>query len=214
MRTSSPVALLLAGCATNGLAGPDAIPVEPGSVRLELVRYAGRMTAHAWVDDRQHGTVMRMRLDRETFTLPVDYDLGRKRLAELGPGTDPAALVAEIDADYERAVVGAFERFWKTGPFTTPGTIDRVAVLDDRLRSEGVHVLHIGIEPDTVSWSVTFRVVRERSAGGAPELLATLDLDSMMVPPIDARRYPLPSVRFVRGTPDRAIARNRPKEPA
>ncbi len=183
--------LLLAACAT---AVPGRIRADEGSLRLELVRYAGRMNVEAWVDDPSE-TVLRMRLDRETFALPLTYDLGSRRASE-HPDLDREALAQAIDADYERTVLIEFEKFWKTGPFTTPEAIDRIHVLDDRVATPGTHLLQIEVEPDTVSWSVSFRVVRIRD-GGEPETLTTLDLDSMMVP-IGGRRYSLPPVRITR----------------
>jgi len=186
--------LLLAAC-VSAPAGPSPIRAGTGSLQLELVRYAGRMTVWAWVDDPAE-PVLRMRLDRETFALPLEYDLGARRAAE-DPTVGAAELARAIDADYARAVEMAFERFWKTGPFTTPAAIDRIHSLDDRLESRGSHTLQIEVEPDTVSWSVTFRLVRRRE-GAEPETLTTFDLDSMMVPPTGGRRYPLPPVRIVR----------------
>jgi hypothetical protein len=192
MRGAIFAALTLAiGCAT---AAPSHIQAGEGSLQLELVRYAGRMNVRAWVDDPAE-PVLQMRLDRETFALPLQYDLGSRRATE-HPELGGEELARAIDADYERTVTIEFERFWKTGPFTTPETIDRVHLLDDRVATPGTHTLQIEVEPDTVSWSVTFRVVRIRK-GHEPETLTTLDLDSMMVA-LGDRRYPLPPVRIVR----------------
>jgi hypothetical protein len=192
MRGAILAALTLAiGCATAATAH---IRAGDGSLRLELVRYAGRMNVRAWVDDPAE-PVLRMRLDRETFALPVTFDLGSRRAFE-HPELSREELARAIDADYERTIPIEFEKFWKTGPFTTPQSIDRIHVLDDRIATPGTHTLQIEVEPDTVSWSVSFRVVRIRD-GGEPETLTTLDLDSMMVP-ISGRRYSLPPVRIVR----------------
>ncbi|MHC4225013.1 MAG: hypothetical protein ACYSUN_13555, partial [Planctomycetota bacterium] len=67
-------AVALGACATSRETAPglDPIPLGEGTLQLELVRYAGRMTALAWVDDESN-LVFKVRLDRPTFKLPVEF---------------------------------------------------------------------------------------------------------------------------------------------
>jgi len=192
------VPLLAASCALP-VSGTGAVRVGPEPLRLELVRYAGRMTLRAWIDSEEH-LVWQLRLDRETFALPVRYTKAQDYHEELRRSTgSPEAAdrlllenLEQVDRLYEADVTSAFEAFWKTGPFTTPEGADRAVVLNDRLRTPGRHELGVTVEPGTVSWSVTLRLVR------GEEVVQVLDLESAMDVPPAGRVEHLPIALEVR----------------
>jgi hypothetical protein len=178
--------LTIGGCATSGVPAlqPDPIPLGEGTLQLELVRYAGRMTAFAWVDDESN-LVFKIRLDRPSFKLPVEFtkadDYYRESLERTASEEKANSLLAEhrssIDEAYKADVTASFERFWKTGPFGTPAVSDRTIALSEHLRRPGTHRVQIALEPDTVSWSATFRLKRVLP-DGSTRILWSVDLDS------------------------------------
>ncbi|MHC4933120.1 MAG: hypothetical protein ACYTGV_13120 [Planctomycetota bacterium] len=186
--TATCVVLILGACASTreAVLQPDAIPLGEGVLRLELVRYAGRMTALAWVDDESN-LVLKLRLDRPTFELPVEFrkadDYYQELLDRTGSEEKANVLFAEhrssIDEAYESDVTSSFEAFWKTGPFGTPAEFDRTIVLNEHLVGPGVHRVQVALEPDTVSWSASFRLLRVLRDGRSEPLLV-FDLDSGM----------------------------------
>jgi hypothetical protein len=172
--------LLLAACTTiaPGTFGEQPIALDD-DLRLEIVRYAGRMTATAWIDDKAN-LLFRTRLNRPTFELPVEFSKAESHYRALerkgGPRAETDRRFADdralIDDEYAFDVRTEFEKFWKTGPFGTPADADRSFALAERVHGPGVHALHIAVEPDTVSWSATFRIVR------GDRVLYTYDFDS------------------------------------
>ena len=68
-----------------------------------------------------------------------------------------------IDTDYGFEIETEFEKFWKTGPFATPTNADTRFTVAERVATPGKHKLVVALEPDTVSWSATVRLVKGKT---------------------------------------------------